>query len=254
VTGTSIAMTATVTQVSGSVVPTGTATFKDGSTTLGTGTLTAGNATFTTTTLAVGSHTITASYGGDTGNLASTSTSITVTITTPPAADFTMSATPTSTTGTAGASQVSTIAVTPVNGFNSATSLTCSGLPSHSSCTFNPASVTPTGTTAATSTLTIATNVQTAAIALPLFSGQRPIANAGILASLLLLPLARSKSRKVRKLLAVNIIVLIATLTAIGTTGCAVEKKITPSGTYAITVTGTSGSLTHNATFTVTIQ
>ena len=65
--------------------PTGTVTFKDGSTTLGTGTLnTVGGVTtasFTTASLAAGTHAITASYGGDrnfTGSAASTSLSVLV--------------------------------------------------------------------------------------------------------------------------------------------------------------------------------
>ena len=45
--------------------PTGTITFKDGSTVLGTGTLASGSATFTTSSLAVAGHSITAVYGGD---------------------------------------------------------------------------------------------------------------------------------------------------------------------------------------------
>jgi hypothetical protein len=56
---------------------TGTVTFKDGSTTLGTGTLSSGIATFSTSTLALGSHSITASYGGDTNDNTSTSSTLT---------------------------------------------------------------------------------------------------------------------------------------------------------------------------------
>ena len=60
--GTSVTLSATV---AGST-PTGTVTFKDGSTTLGTGTLNgSGQASFVTTTLAVGTHQLTASYAGD---------------------------------------------------------------------------------------------------------------------------------------------------------------------------------------------
>src|SRR5262249_51922741 len=74
--GQSVTFTATV---SGLVVtPTGTVTFKDGSTTLGTGTLNgSGQATFTTSALTVGSHSITAVYGGDLVYSASTSTPLT---------------------------------------------------------------------------------------------------------------------------------------------------------------------------------
>jgi hypothetical protein len=53
--------------------PTGTVTFKDGSTTLGTGTLTAGSTTFMTSALAQGTHSITAVYGGDSDYSTSTS-------------------------------------------------------------------------------------------------------------------------------------------------------------------------------------
>ena len=56
------------------VVPTGTVTFKDGSTTLGTGTLSGDpTATLTTSSLIVGTHPITAAYGGDERFAASTS-------------------------------------------------------------------------------------------------------------------------------------------------------------------------------------
>jgi hypothetical protein len=61
--------------------PTGSVTFLDGSTSLGTATLNnLGTATLTTSALAVGSHSLTASYGGDTSNLSSTSSVVGETI------------------------------------------------------------------------------------------------------------------------------------------------------------------------------
>jgi hypothetical protein len=71
--GVSVTFTATVSPSAA----TGTVTFKDGSTTLGTGTLSSGIATFSTSTLALGSHSITASYGGDTNDNTSTSSTLT---------------------------------------------------------------------------------------------------------------------------------------------------------------------------------
>src|SRR5216117_4519761 len=73
--GQSVTFTATVTAKSpGAGTPTGTVTFKDGSSTLGTGTLDgSGQAMFTISTLAVGSHSITARYGGDASFKGSTS-------------------------------------------------------------------------------------------------------------------------------------------------------------------------------------
>ena len=74
--GQSVTFTATVTGAS----PTGTVTFKDGSTTLGAGTLNGGTATYSTSSLAVGSHGIAAVYGGDGNNTGSTSATLTMTV------------------------------------------------------------------------------------------------------------------------------------------------------------------------------
>jgi Bacterial Ig-like domain (group 3)/IPT/TIG domain len=61
----------------GSGTPTGTITFKDGTTTLGTSTLDGtGKATFTISSLNMGSHSITAAYGGNGTYSASTSAAI----------------------------------------------------------------------------------------------------------------------------------------------------------------------------------
>ncbi len=81
--GQSVTFTAIVTPTS-TTPPTGTVTFKDGSTTLGTGTLATVSgvkkATFTTSTLGVATHSITAVYGGDGNNAPSTSVATTQTV------------------------------------------------------------------------------------------------------------------------------------------------------------------------------
>ena len=71
--GQSVAFTATVTQSSGTVTPTGSVTFKDSVTTLGTIRLINGQATFSTATLFGGTHSITAVYLGTTTFAGSTS-------------------------------------------------------------------------------------------------------------------------------------------------------------------------------------
>jgi hypothetical protein len=61
-----VTLTATVTVLTpGLGTPTGSVTFKDGSTTFGTGALNNGTVTFTTSALGVGTHSITAVYAGD---------------------------------------------------------------------------------------------------------------------------------------------------------------------------------------------
>jgi hypothetical protein len=73
-------VTLTATLSSNGGTPTGTVTFLDGATAIGTGNLANGVASITTGTLAVGAHTITAVYGGDTKDSASTSNAVTVTV------------------------------------------------------------------------------------------------------------------------------------------------------------------------------
>lgn len=70
--GQTVTFTATVTGAS----PTGTVTFRDGATVLGTSPLSGGTATLTTSSLTLGSHSITAEYGGDANNAASTSAAL----------------------------------------------------------------------------------------------------------------------------------------------------------------------------------
>jgi hypothetical protein len=259
VSGASITFTAVVSPASGSIIPTGTVTFKDGSTTLGTGTLDGtGKTTYATATLAVGAHSITASYGGDSGDTVSTSSALNITVTAPPVADFSLSLSPTSGSITAGSSTTVTVTVTPVNGFNSATSLACTGLPSYSTCAFNPTSVTPNGTAASTSTLTIATNVSAALRMEPRPGAGTPrsIEFAGILLSIFLVPLAGWRNRKLRKMLAAAVPVLLLALAAAGMSGCGSSSNgsHTPTGNYTVTVTGTSGSLSHSATYSITVN
>jgi ankyrin repeat protein len=76
--GNSVGFTATISPPSGT--PTGTVTFKDGSTTLGTATLNGHTAGFSTSALIAGSHSITAVYGGDDSFAGSTSSALTQTV------------------------------------------------------------------------------------------------------------------------------------------------------------------------------
>lgn len=262
VVGASVTFTATVTGGSGAQAPTGTITFKDGTTTLGTGMLNAsGVATYSTSTLAAGSHSITASYGGDANNASSTSSAVAVTLW-PGAPAFTLTLDSATGSFNAGKNAVVTVTVTSVNGFNAATTLGCSGLPKNAICTFSSSSITPTVSGMATSTLTIATDVKATSAALgseasrstsgrPL---QHRIAIAGALAAFLLFPLFGAKNRKLlRLLLTVGSAILIATLASMGLTGCG-GGPTTPKGTYAIQVNGSAGSLSQSATYSLTVQ
>ena len=74
--GANVTFTAKVTAANGPT-PVGSATFKNGTTTLGTVTLnSSGVATFSTKTLTAGTHSITGAYGGSATDLSSTSSAL----------------------------------------------------------------------------------------------------------------------------------------------------------------------------------
>jgi hypothetical protein len=113
VSGQSVTFTATVSPATGTGTPTGTVTFKDGTTTLGTGTLNgSGVATFSTTTLAVGTHSITAVYAGDTNFAASTSSAVSQVVN---QASTTSTVTSSANPSTSGESVTFTATVTPAS-------------------------------------------------------------------------------------------------------------------------------------------
>ena len=87
---------------------------------------------------------------------AASSASYVINLTSP---TFLLTMLPNTLTVDAGGSGVSTVTVTPQNGFNSTVSLACSGLPSGVTCSFSPVAVTPSGS-AVTSQLTIAVPTQ----------------------------------------------------------------------------------------------
>ena len=90
--------------------------------------------------------TVTVTVTGTSGSLSSAAT-LSLTVTAPP--NFVLSASPNTLTIAQGAAGVSTITVTPQNGFSSSVSLSASGLPSGVTASFNP------GTTASSSILTL---------------------------------------------------------------------------------------------------
>jgi len=110
-------------------------------------------------TISVGSTTTPGTYPitvtGNGGSVQhSTTISLTVTGVNP---DFTITASPSSRTVRRGSATTYTATLAPSNGFNSSVSLSVSGCPSRATCSFNPTSLTPPGS----STLTVSTTNRT---------------------------------------------------------------------------------------------
>jgi hypothetical protein len=181
------------------------------------------------------------------GYITSPVRSATYTINLPPP-DFTLAASPSSLTATPGSSATTTVSVTPANGFNSAVSFACSGLPSGASCSFSPATVTPPSTTS--TTLTVATSTTTAAFHR---NGNPLIPGAALAGVLCCLSWRKRRNLQLMLLLAVAF-AGIGLVSGCGSGGGGGGSGPPPPTSYTVTVTATSGPLQQTATFTLTVN
>jgi uncharacterized membrane protein len=199
--------------------------------------------------------------------------------------DFTLTTTPSSRTIVQGASTTYTVSVSPVNGFAGNVALTVSGLPSGSTYTFSPSSITESGT----SILTISTTTATPANLYPLTitgtSGSLSRSAAVTLAvtalpdfTLSAVPSTRNITRGDDTTYTVTVnptggfngqvvfsvtglpYATSATFTPSSVTGFGSSvlridsSRSTKPGTYTLTVTGTSGTLSRTRTLTLIVK
>lgn len=250
--GTSVMFNATVTPASGSGTPTGTITFMDGSTALASMSLSGGAASYSTSSLAAGSHSITAVYGGDSNDSGSTSNALTVTVQAL-VPSFTLGASPSSGSVTAGASLQTTITATPVNGFNQQVSFACSGLSNGVTCSFSPQTVTPNGSTAASTTLTIGTTSQSALLARPANETlRRGAATLAFLGAGVLWFWRRRKNLTWPMVIVAGLLAFSAVVTGCGKSSTTTNTQ-QQSASYSVTVTATSGTLSQTTSYSLTV-
>jgi hypothetical protein len=245
-------------------VPTGTITLASGSYTSAATALAAGTATIEipANTLPAGSDTLVASYSGDAVYPAG-SGSIVLTASTDPPPGFTITAP--SLTISAGATSSNTVQLTftPVTGFTGKVDLTAQVTDSPANANdpptvnFSSSSVTISGTSPATVTLTVKTTPPATARNDATGIPSRWLASGGaVLAGVFLLGIPpRRRSSFLRHLCLLGVI-FAGTMAAV--TGCGGSHKMitqgTTAGTYTITVTGKSGSVTSTGTIKVTVQ
>lgn len=171
-------------------------------------------------------------------------------------ADFLVSTSPSSFTTVAGTPLTIPVSVTSSNGsYTNSVTLTVTGLPAGATGVFAPTSVVP-GASGGSSTLTINT-----APIIAMQHEQRTIASAGnsslwllpLIGFLSLLPLQRATRRARRMMVALILLVTLGAL--VGLSGCGGGFFLRPPArTYTLTITGTNGSDTHNATVELTVE
>jgi uncharacterized protein (TIGR03118 family) len=188
---------------------------------------------------------------------------------TTPTPDFSISASPAMMTVSAGHSAMFTVTLGGLNGFNSAVTLSCSGQPANSNCSFSPMSASPASGGTATSTLSIATS---SSPYMP--AGVRAMnQGGGVYASMFFVPAfgllgmllagsgqSRCLARKNWiRYLAGSLGLLITAACLLAASGCGSyggsgSGNGTQRGTATVVITGTSSSLSHSTSVSLTVQ
>jgi subtilase family serine protease len=216
----------------------------------------------TTSTTSAGTYTITVT--GTSGSLTET-TMVAVTVAAAAAPTFTLSSSPASLTVAAGATtgNTSTITVTPANGFTGTVNLSCSISPTAAS---DPASCSLASSTVAggsgTDVLTVSTTAATSATNRPAVKPTRLLWPSGGGAALALVCFFGIPARRRRNWMAM--LALAVFFASVGAIGCGSGGSKgggggsgnagTTAGSYTITVTGVSGSITQTTAVTLTVQ
>jgi uncharacterized repeat protein (TIGR01451 family) len=187
--------------------------------------------------------------------VANNSSSLGVTVTPVTTPDYGVGSSQSSATVKAGQQATYTITVSPQNGaFNNAVTFSLSGLPTKTSFTFSPASVTP-GANPASSTLVITTTAATTSAANNVFRHGLPVVALCLPFAGLLLSGKKIRKHGLRGRLAAALVLLIV----VGLMGCGGKPKNfqvagTPAGTYNLTITATAGTVTHTTPITLVVQ
>jgi sugar lactone lactonase YvrE len=242
----------TLPAIGGGAVPTGTVNFFDGSTQLNTTAvaLVSGSASLTFNPTVTGTHTLTAVYSGDTNYLTATSNAVAEVV-----ADFTITAVTSPTTILPGGIATYTVTLTPLitPTFPAAITLTTTGGPSTEALTLSSTTAAAgAGVTNITMTVAVPSTIVENRNQKNPWQRVAPVSLA-----LLLLPFLGKMRRKLSSAVRLAILMAVGFAAVAGMSGCGNN----PSGyfgqqpkTFIITVTGTSGLLSHSTNVSLTVE
>jgi hypothetical protein len=260
-----LTLTATVSAPLGT--PTGTVTFVDGTTPIGQASLAGQTASLITSSLALGMHTITAVYSGDTNFAGSASSPLTQSI-----LDFSLA--PTSGTGGSGGTPVTTQTTTPGGtatypltivptagiSFPAPILLTIAGMPAGATAVITPAPWTQVSGTSWSFPAQTPLGPLSLAIQLPsspvahLDLPRRPDRKLPAMAfAILLLPFVRPLRKRLWAMLCL-LLLSAAAMATLGGCGATSGLFANQAKTYTVTVTATSGTLSHSTALTLTVK
>jgi hypothetical protein len=267
--------------------PSGTVNILDNASQVASATLNSSGQATASLYLGDGSHTLQAVYAGDAANSTSNSNSVSASISSQCDSFFAVSvsditpSTSSTMTLSPGESGTATVTVTPsqeyvaslnTTGAPAFVTVSCSGLPSLSSCALTPADleILPGQDAGVTSTILIQTQSGTVRAVPPAGLGHRssPVAWAILLPGMLGLGGLAWGARRRRWLQRLSLVLLVGLVTTLGTTGCSPLHRYynhgpsnpheTPTGTFNVTVTGQSSNgvtaITNSTTMVLTVQ
>jgi polygalacturonase/uncharacterized membrane protein len=273
--------------ISGSAAPTGTIDILEGSTVVASAAISGRVTNITVPSVTAGTHTYIASFLGNSTYAQLYYGKVTVTASGGGSPDFSLSASPSSQTVTAGAGTSYTATVGAINGFTGTANLTLSGLPGGATGSFSPTSVagsgnstlsvsttsaTPAGTYTLTITGTSGSLTHSATVTLVVNAAATPdfTISATPASQTVTAGGGASYSTTIGALNGftgtVNLSVTglpsgaggsfnPASVAGSGSSTLSVSTtSTTPAGTYTLTITGTSGTLMHSATVTLVVN